>query len=962
MRVLSSRMLFIGCFLLVLGISSTVCAEEPASFVEDIAPLLEKHCIRCHSPGNPKGHLSLDSSKHLTENNYLSPGKPESSYLLEQISSSDGTKPAMPKEGEPLSKSEIDMFRRWIKQGAVWPEDVVVREKSKADGSWWSLQPLNITSPSTLDQAPDAWKSNVIDRFIFAKLLEKDLAPNPRASRRDLIRRATFDLTGLPPTPDEVDQFLKDESPQAYDQLLDRLLASPQFGERWGRHWLDVVRFGESNGFERNVLINELWPFRDYVIQSINEDKPFNQFIREHIAGDVIGQGIPESEIGSAFLVAGPYDDVGNQDAEQAAQIRANTIDEMIRSSAEAFLGLTIGCARCHDHKFDPILQRDYYSWYATFSGVRHGSRVVATEEQKKEQQAKIQPLTEQRTKLTEQLTRLNNEILQRGIAKLPEYEMKWAREPVSRLGTEETFEPVEVKFVRLVSEGQDSNIANRNSFGIDEFEIWSAEASPRNVALASQGAKASGASRHIEDFPAAYGPHIAIDGKTGERFLATGGTLTIEVPEPIRINRLFFSSARNEPNPAQRKFSFVGEYRIESSLDGKAWSEIASSHTRKPINTQHRDHRLRTLEETQEDRQRIAELNRNLAKVNQQLAAIPPLPKIWVGNRVASDAKGPFHIFLGGSPQRRGEEVVPASLTVLSDDDSKPKYQLKAEAPESERRESLANWIASDQNPLTPRVLANRIWHYHFGTGIVETPSDFGYMGAKPSHPELLDWLAKQLIDNNWKLKSIHKQIMLSQTYQQSSNYREAAAQVDGDARLLWRFSPRRLSAEEIRDTILMVSGQLNHKMGGPGFRLYHFMQDNVCTYSPLDNHGPETYRRAVYHQNARASVVDLMTDFDQPDCAFSISRRAETTTPLQALTMLNHSFTMDMSNSLAQRVTKETNDDLEQQINLIFSLCYNRSPTTEELAASKEMIQETSLAKFCRVILNTSEMIYVK
>ncbi|WP_417849526.1 DUF1553 domain-containing protein [Thalassoglobus sp.] len=959
MRELMSGKLLSQLALILLIVPANVQAEKLVNFETEIAPLLEKHCIRCHSPGNPKGELSLDSAEHLIRNNYLSAGEPDSSYLLDQISSSDGTRPAMPKEGEPLTKAEVNIFRQWILEGAKWPEDVIVREKSKADGSWWSLQPLSLSTPPMHEQAPEDWNTNPIDRFIFAKLKAKKLSPNPRATRRELIRRATFDLTGLPPTPEEVEHFLNDDSPEAYRKLIDRLLASPHYGERWGRHWLDVVRFGESNGFERNVLINDLWPFRDYVIQSINEDKPFDQFIREHLAGDVIGIGNPESEIGSAFLVAGPYDDVGNQDAEQAAQIRANTIDEMIRSSAEAFLGLTVGCARCHDHKFDPILQRDYYSWYATFSGVRHGRRVVATDQDKQEHQAKVQPLQQQQDSLTQQLAELNKNILQQGLSKLAEYEKKWTREPVNRLGSEETFEPVSVKFVRLVSEGQDSNFGNRNSFGIDEFEIWSNESTPRNVALASQGAKASGASRHIEDFPGAYGPHIAIDGKTGERFLATGGTLTIELPQPTTIQRIFFSSARDEPNPAQRKFAFVGEYRIESSLDGKEWKVIASSEDRKPLNMQHRDHRLRTLEETPEHRQKLAEFKRDLAKVNQQLAAIPPLPVIWVGQRVASDAEGPFHIFLGGSPQRPGEEVVPASLAVLSEGEAN--YELKPEASESERRESLANWIADNQNPLTSRVLANRIWHYHFGTGIVDTPSDFGYMGSQPTHPKLLDWLANQLIENNWQIKSIHRQIMLSQTYQQSSNYREDAARADGDARFLWRFPPRRLSAEEIRDTILQVSGQLNKKMGGPGFRLYHFMQDNVCTYDPLDKHGPETYRRAVYHQNARASVVDLMTEFDQPDCAFSISRRAETTTPLQALTMLNHNFTMDMSKALADRVINETSEDLDEQIKLIFSLCYNRSPSAEEVAASKEMIQQTSLAKYCRVILNTSEMIYV-
>ena len=288
----------------------------------------------------------------------------------------------MPNEGEPLSAKEVAVIRSWIADGAAWPTDVVLHEKSKADGSWWSLQPLG-----QLDTSAS------IDSYVEAKLSESGLVMNPAADRRTLIRRATYDLTGLPPTPEETDAFLNDSDTDAYEKLIDRLLSSPHYGERWGRHWLDVVRFGESVGFEQNWIIEDLWPFRDYVIRSLNEDKPFDQLIREHLAGDVIGPGDPDVEIGSAFLVAGPHDTVGNKDAEQFAQIRANTIDEMIRATSEAFLGLTVGCARCHDHKFDAIMQKDYYQLYATLSGVRHGSRAVATEAEKSSRAAKVRPL-----------------------------------------------------------------------------------------------------------------------------------------------------------------------------------------------------------------------------------------------------------------------------------------------------------------------------------------------------------------------------------------------------------------------------------------------------------------------------------------------------------------------------------------------------------------------------------------
>jgi hypothetical protein len=785
---------------------------EPIDFSRTIAPILEQHCVRCHSPVNEKGDISLATIDDLRDNGYVVAGEPDSSYLIDLITAADGDRPEMPKDGNPLAAEQVVLMRRWIAEGASWPEEVVVRAKAKADSAWWSLQPLATLQPPSPQAITAPWIANPIDRFVFAKLAEHQLRPNPPAGRRSLIRRATFDLIGLPPTPDEVEAFVSDPDPNAYERVIDRLLQSPHYGERWGRHWLDVVRFGESNGYERNFIINDLWPFRDYVIRSFDEDKPFDQFIREHLAGDFFGKDQPDVEVGTAFLVAGPYDDVGNQDAVQAAQIRADTIDEMIRATSEAFLGLTIGCARCHDHKFDPIQQRDYYGWYATFSAVRHGSRALATAEQQAARAAKLKPLEERR----DGLTRQRDALLQTGMA------------------------------------------------------------------------------------------------RAGER----------------------------------------------------------------------------AAESTEQENSELATLNRELADVNREIAAIEPLPMVWVGTRNAGDARGPFHVFLGGSSQRKGDEVVPASLSVfngmpqatapadktaadqssaggghlpLGDSRRTFSYQLSADSSEAERRLALADWIAHRDNPLTPRVLANRLWHYHFGTGLVDTPSDFGYMGGRPTHPELLDWLAAQLRDHDWRLKPLHKLVMMSQTYQQSSELRDDAAKVDGDARLLWRFPPRRLSAEEIRDTMLFVSGKLDTTSGGPGFRLYHVMQDNVSTYVPLDEHGRETYRRAVYHQNIRASVIDLITDFDQPDCAFSTPNRAETTTPLQALTMLNHSFTLDMARFMAERLRREAGEDPTAQVQRIYALCYGRQPTEPETTACVELIGQHSLVALCRVILNTSELIYV-
>ena len=950
----------IRCLLVCFALSQTshLRAAETVDFATDIAPILQQHCLRCHSDENDKGDLSLSTNQHVFENEYVIPGDAAASPLIDLVTSTDGEPPEMPKKGDPLNEQQVSLLRKWIDDGAKWPKDVILKERSKADSSWWSLQPLKQTT------------LNSIDEYIQAGLAKQNLSMNPEADRRTLIRRATYDLTGLPPTPEQVKAFTTDPATDAYERLVDRLLDSHHYGERWGRHWLDVVRFGESIGYERNVIINNLWPFRDYVIRSINEDKPFDRFIKEHIAGDALGHDHPEVVVGSAFLVAGPYDDVGNQDAAQAAQIRANTIDEMIRATSEAFLGITVGCARCHDHKFDPILQADYYSMYSTFAGIRHGAMELASHKEKTDRANTLKPLNEKRAKLEEAKTELHKAILERGRERLAEHEKAWTRPAVTRTGTEERFEPVTTKFVRLICEARDDNPNAKSGFGIDEFEIWSSETKPRNVALASNGTIASGAARKIEDFPGAYGPQLAIDGETGARFLATGRDLTIELAEPTLINRIVFSSAKNERKPQQPKFKCVAEYRIEISDDGSEWQEIANGESRKPTNDAHLNWRLEQLETTAEDKSRQRELNQQLAETKQSIAAVPGLPSVWIGRRDPNDAKGPFHVFTGGNPQKKGEAVTTSSLAVFADAGlHSPNYSLPATEPEAGRRTALAEWMVNAKNPLTPRVLANRIWHYHFGTGIVSTPSDFGYMGSKPSHPELLDFLANELLDNGWRLKPLHKQIMMSHAYRQSSAYRDGAAKTDSESRLLWRFPPRRLSAEEIRDTILCVSGKLPRKPDqGAGFRLYHFMQDNVCTYVPLDSHGPDTYRRAVYHQNARASVVDLMTEFDQPDCTFSAPKRAATTTPLQALTMFNHSFTMDMANALATRIESDADSSdanlpqTDSQIHRAYELCYSREATTSELESCRQIIVDHGLPAFCRVLLNTSELIYVK
>jgi len=980
---LSYRWFLLAAVTVVLGQSSTlqaatIPAEHLKFFEQKIRPLLATECYECHSAQAKKlkGGLYLDSKAGIAKGGesgkpILDSSAPENSLLLKVVRHEIEDEEMPPKK--KLTTEEIANLTAWVKLGAPDPREGVAIEAKRADKTWWSLQPLTQAQPpepgelkAKLKQVSKAnrtkfdlkdWQANPIDRYILAKLAENDLQPNPPADRRALIRRITYDLIGLPPTPEEVAAFENDKSPDAYAKLVDRLLASPHYGERWGRHWLDIVRFGESNGFERNFIIDNAWPFRDYVIRSLNEDKPFNQFIIEHLAGDVVGKDQPETEVGVAFITLGPYDDVGNQDKVAAANIRAATLDDMVTATGSAFLGLTVNCARCHNHKFDPIPTEDYYRIKSVFEGAKHGARVLTTAEQRKEHAEAVKPLNEERGRLVAEKAKVEKEIIERG-KKLET--VATPRPAPSPRKTDEGFAPTKARYVRFNFLATSSNPSSGGGGKLEEVQVWSGE---RNVALASNGAKAEGTkSRDAKDFANAYDVNLVNDGKFGARwFIGSPAELTITLAQAETIDRITLFN--NYTGPDDRVIAgaspAVIEYEVFTSLDGKEWKRAADSFDRKPFTSALANERITRRTTTDEDRKQLAELNKAIGQVDAKLRAIPPLPMVWVGS--FRQPGEPTVVQKGGDPMKPGDIVKPSSLNVL--EQVTKSYELDAKAPEGERRLALAKWIVSDENPLSARVLVNRVWHYHFGTGIVDTPGDFGFLGGLPTHPELLDYLAHRLHESGWKIKALHREILLSQTYQQSADFRETAARVDKDSRFLWRFPSRRLSAEEVRDTILALTGKLDERMGGHGFRLYEYKSDNVSTYSPLDKVGPETYRRAVYHQSARASVVDVLSDFDLPDNAFGVPRRAKTTTPLQALTLLNYSFTLDMAAALAERLEKEAgSNDAPKAVQRAYTLAFQRPPNKHELKAAVELINTYGLNAFCRALLNANELIYLE
>jgi hypothetical protein len=951
------------CQLVFIASMPTDAGAEPskegnAFFEQKIRPILVEHCYACHSQQAEKlkSNLYLDSKEGWERGGdygepAIVPGDPARSLLLRSIRHLEpGLE--MPPDRPKLPDSVIADLVTWIQMGAPDPRQGEPLEIKRGDKSWWSLQPLR-----------QDFSHDTIDGFIAEKLLDKQLTRNPPADARSLIRRMSYDVTGLPPTPEQVADFAAayaSQPAEAVDQLIERLLASPQYGERWGRHWLDVIRFGESNGFERNFVIDDLYPFRDYVIRAFNDDKPFDQFIVEHLAGDVLGKDQPEIEIGSAFLVAGPYDDVGNQDKVAQANIRAATLDDMITATASAFLGLTVNCARCHNHKFDPIPAEDYYRLRAAFEGVTHGRRVVASAAEQKAYEVAIKPLNQQAKKLELELADREADIARRAE---PIYAaMKFDRPKVDSFGTEESFEAIEAKYLRFVIHSFTSDYQNaaRPAAGggkLTEFQVWTDEAEPRNVALASYGTVAEGAKSAVaEDFPEAYGPQYCIDGKRGEAwFIGQPPILTLTFPRLERIHRVYFINARGDRGTDESKVRGATpcEYEIQVSLDGKDWQTVATDEGREPWTQAHGLAKAKRQVITDDDRRVIAKIKSQLAAVRRQIAEVPPLKSVWAGKFSQPQVRTFLH--QGGDPMKPLHEVNAGSLSVL--DQGVESYSLDADAPEGERRLALGRWLTHPGNPLTPRVLANRVWQYHFGTGIVDTPSDFGFLGSQPTHPELLDFLAQRLRQHQWRLKPLHREILRSKSYLQSAASRPEGLQADKDSRWLWRFPPRRLTGEELRDTLLSIAGKLQlEPMGGPGFRLYKFTQNNVCTYFPLDQHGPETYRRAVYHQNARASVVDILTDFDLPDIAFAAPKRANTTTPLQALTLLNHRFSLDMADALGSRLGEQ------EPVVEAFQLLFQRPPTSQELDAANALIAGYGRRAFCRALLNSNELLYLE
>jgi hypothetical protein len=782
----------------------------------------------------------------------------------------------------------------------------------------WAFQPVSRPSPPTVGNA--GWGHNPIDRFVLAGLEREKLAPSAEADRRTLLRRLKFDLLGLPPTPEETDAFLSDASSDAYEKLVDRLLGSPHFGERWARHWLDVVRFAESDGFETNLARPNAWPYRDYVIAAFNADKPYDQFVREQLAGDALGV-----DAATGFLVGGACDRVKSPDIALTLQQRADELHDMVSTTGSAFLGLTVGCARCHNHKFDPVSQLDYYGLSAVFAGVQHGERPVAGGLTGPERKARAE-------QLSRELAQLDRTIAEaEPIAQPGSRERR--RAPVSPLQNQERFAPVRAKMIRFV-------VLATNSVEpcLDELEIYTAEPMPRNVALASHGTRAT-SSGDLGGFAIHKLEHVH-DGRygNGRSWIsneAGKGWVQLELPAAELIDRVVWGRDRE----GQYTDRLAVRYRVEVALEPGPWQLVASSDDRAQPGT-------KVTEGP------VAKSLAKRADIARQLRDLTQPAMAYVGTFTAPP---PTHRLHRGDPMEKREAVAPGALAAF-----RPRLELRATAADQARRLALARWITDPKHPLTARVIVNRLWQHHFGQGIVETPSDFGLNGGRPSHPELLDWLAAELVEHGWSLKHLHRLIVTSATYRQASSGHAPGMAADAGIRLLWRFPPRRLEAEALRDAILQVSGKLDPRIGGPGFELFEPNSNYVKVYTPKKEFGPNEWRRMVYVSKPRMQLDDTFGAFDCPDGGQIAPKRNQSTTPLQALNLLNSPFLIQQAGYFAERL-KGAGDSPDAQARLGFRLAFGRNPEPAELAAAVRLIGAHGAIVFCRALFNANEFLYV-
>ena len=825
--------------------SNSIASKARVEFARDVQPIFQTHCISCHGSEVQMSGLRLDNRQDALKGGKsgrpaIVPGKSSESLLIRYVSGLD-PKIVMPPTGEKLASAAINLLSDWIDEGAVWPEDKAgsTTQQGNRGIDHWAFKPMK--TPAVPVVKNSAWVRNPIDSFVLSRLEGKDWTPSAAAEPRALLRRVYLDVIGLPPSPAEQDAFLQSSTPEALDRVVSDLLARPGYGERWARYWLDLARYAETNGYERDATKPHVWRYRDYVIRALNEDKPFDRFILEQLAGDELADADAETLIATGFYRLGPWDD---EPADPKTD-RYDQLDDVVSTTAQVFLGLTLGCARCHDHKFDPLAQTDYYRMVAIFNG------------------------------------------LQRPRNGRTELDL-----PVAR--------PFEV----------DAELARDHLLEAFRHQLAELREPLRREALRSKPS-----------------------------------TLP---PEAITA---FLTDPQKRDETQQKlveKFSALLDERIEAAA--------------RP-----------------DEKARIESLKEKIAQTQSLTADLPRGYYMVEPEAVPS----PIHVLIRGKADNLGPEVAPGMPAVLVTE--QPVFPAPQRS--SLRRLTLAHWIASAENPLTARVIVNRIWQHHFGEGLVRTPSDFGRMGERPTHPELLDWLASWFVREGWSIKKLHQLILTSNAYRMSKKWNPTYAAEDPENRMLWRVSPRRLEVEAIWDSTLAVSGQLNSQMSGPS--MYPFVPEAALQgHSDPDKiwksfDEADASRRAIYAFIKRSMLVPLFEVLDFCDTARSAASRQITSVGPQALSLFNGDFVNRQARHLADRLEREAGPSIERQVERAYLLALCRpvkvSEKTEMLdflrreadqwlkqvsgqpsPDGEQKAHREALEQMCRVLFNLNEFAY--
>lgn len=963
-----------------------------AFFRDDVEPILQKHCYHCHShaAGELESGLALDwKSGWLTGGDRgpaILPGDPEHSLLIQAISHTD---PDLKMPERRLPDESIAVLTEWVRRGAPDPRVIVPGTKGPDDpaaSDWWSLRPL-VRPP-----IPGAGNIHPIDAFLAAKIADAGLEPVGSADARTLVRRLMMDLAGLQPTPEQVAEFAADRRATAWEDLVNRWLASPHYGERWARHWLDTIHFADSHGFEHDVFRPHAWRFRDYVIASFNADKPWGQFIREQLAADVLYPDQPELFPAIGYLGAGTYDHSAAATAPKSYEYLDR--DDLVTQTMGAFVSTTAACARCHAHKFDPISQADYFSLQAVFAGIGKGNVAFDRDPQIARQRRHWRAI------LAAANNRQSDVLLEPAQQELiATAEVGYVDEPTWQPFVPETFVSSDGSLLARQQDG--SILAHGTRPERDSVTLTAAIRSPRLTAvrldvltdpslpLTGPGRQDNG-NLHLSEVDlqlflpgSEMGQPLKIRRATAD-FDQAGWTIQHAIdgqpatawgiyPEVSRPHAAIFEVEPTGELPSgTRLVVSLKQLHGQGHLIGRCRLSTTGHPTDDllPIPADIREaFRVPASERTPEQQLTVAAIVLK-RRATDELAKLPPAELLYASAAVAENERGvirigqprEIRILKRGDLDKPGDLAGPGALSAVRE--LSARFQLDDPNNEGARRAALANWLADERNPLTWRSIANRVWHYHFGRGLVDTPNDFGRMGSPPSHPELLDWLACELRDHGGSLKHIHRLICTSAAYQRESRAPAQLIARDPENRLLARISRQRLDADSFRDAVLVVSGRLDLTAGGPGMQLFVTSPGAQLTpkvdYTQVNWNLPANCRRSIYRVVWRGIPDPLFEALDFPDLGLLAPTRGFSASPLQSLALLNHHFVLHHAEQLAAQVAARAGT-LDEQVRLAVESVWLRPPSADEQGALRRLAEQHGLPAVCRLLLNSSEFLFV-